>query len=414
MTPDPINPDPINPDPTSPEQSADRHLAQAVACLYRGHLAAADAHCRRSLAVAPDRARALNLLGTIAALAGLRSPAADCFARASGLAAAQDNLALLATLPEIAPTVTPGFVLIKAWGFGFWSEVCHVLGGLLLAELTGRTPVIQWGRKCRFSDGRADAFGLFFEPVSDLTVDDLMALEPLACFPEGWNRETLRRDRWSKRPGLGALDYLARSETVLVCCVFIGVADLVPWIPSGHPLHGLPVGACVKALFDRYLRPRPEIMAAVQDFEARHLAGAPVVAVHLRGSDKVLELPELAAVNHRIIALVDALPEPARLLLLTDDARLAREVRRRYGGRVIMTYSRRTADGTGIHYHAGENGVALGREIMIDTWLALRADRFIGNGRSNVSGIIDAVRTAGGRDSTLVLENQLYENTCFL
>jgi len=191
----------------------------------------------------------------------------------------------------------------------------------------------------------------------------------------------------------------------------MGVADLAPWIPSAHRLHGRTVAACFKALFDTYLRPRPEILAAVRDFEQRHLTGAPVAAVHLRGSDKVVEVPGLAAVNDRVITLVDAIPDPWRLFLLTDDARLARDFRRRYGGRVVMTYSRRTADGTGIHYHAGENGATLGREVMIDTWLALRADRFIGNGRSNVSGIIDALRTAEGRDSTLVLNNQLYENT---
>jgi hypothetical protein len=395
--------------------NADRHLARAVAWLGQGHLAAADAHCRRGLDLAPDREDALHLLGTIAALAGLRPAAADCFRRAPGLAAAREALALLATLPGPDPAPDPGFVLIKAWGFGFWSEVCHVLGGLLLAELTGRTPVVQWGRKCRFSDGgRTEAFGRFFEPVSAFTVEDLMALEPARCFPEGWALETLRRDRWSRRPGLGAIDFLARPETVLVGCVFLGVADLAPWIPPGHPLHGRPVAACLKALFDRHLRPRPEILAAVRDFKARQLAGAPVVAVHLRGSDKVVELPGLAAANDRILALVDTVPDEARLLLLTDDAHLARDFRRRYGRRVVMTRSRRTADPTGIHYHAGENGLALGREVMIDTWLALDADRFIGNGRSNVSGIIDAVRTADGRESTLVLDNQLYENTWFL
>jgi hypothetical protein len=395
----------------------DRHLAQAVAYLYQGNLAAADAHCRRSLAARSNVAEALNLLGVIAALVGLGAAAAGYFGQAAALTAARDNLSVLASHPRSgASRATPGYVLIKAWGFGFWSEVCHVLGGLLLAELTGRSPVIQWGRKCRFSDGRGgDAFGLFFEPVSALTVESLLALEDgVSCFPEGWNREALRRDRWSKRPGLGALEFLARPETVLVCCVFMGVADLVPWIPPEHPLHGSSVKACFKALFDRYLRPRPEILAAVQEFRERHLAGAPVLAVHLRGSDKVVELPELAAVNDRIMALIETVPESWRLLLLTDDACLAREMRRRYGTRVVMTYGRRTADHKGIHYHDGENGAALGREVMIDTWLALGADRFIGNGCSNVSGIIDILRSAEGRESLLVLDNQLIENSWFL
>ena len=51
---------------------------------------------------------------------------------------------------------------------------------------------------------------------------------------------------------------------------------------------------------------------------------------------------------------------------------------------------------------------------MVDVQLALEAEHFIGNGRSNVSALIEALRTATGRKSTLVLENQLYQHTCFL
>ena len=179
-------------------------------------------------------------------------------------------------------------------------------------------------------------------------------------------------------------------------------------------MHGLSLPACFKALADAHLRPRPEITAAAAAFRARHLAGGPVVAVHVRGSDKVLEVPDVGDANRRCLALTDALPADARLFLMTDDAALARMFRERHGERLVMTDSRRTADGTGIHYHGGENGLTLGREVMVDLLLALEAGRFIGNGRSNVSALIEALRTAAGRDSTLVLENQLYDHTCFL
>ena len=43
------------------------------------------------------------------------------------------------------------FLLIKAWGFGFWSDVLHVLGGLMLAELTRRQPVVFWGSNSLYS-----------------------------------------------------------------------------------------------------------------------------------------------------------------------------------------------------------------------------------------------------------------------
>lgn len=59
-----------------------------------------------------------------------------------------------------------GFLLIKSWGYGFWSDVEHVIGALLLAEMTGRTPVVHWGGNSYFSDDEGG--GTPFEPFSNL------------------------------------------------------------------------------------------------------------------------------------------------------------------------------------------------------------------------------------------------------
>ena len=210
------------------------------------------------------------------------------------------------------------------------------------------------------------------------------------------------------------MEFLARPEPILVCDAFVGVADLAPWIPPGHRLHGLALPACFKALFDAWLRPRPEIAATAAAFRARHLGDGPVLAVHVRGSDKVLEVPDIDEANRGCFALIDAAPADRRLFLMTDDEALARAFRGRYGARLAMTDCRRTRNATGIHYHFGEDGPALGREVMVDLLIALEAERFIGNGRSNVSALIEALRAAAGRQSTLVLENQLYLHSCFL
>jgi len=63
------------------------------------------------------------------------------------------------------------FLLIKAWGAGFWSDVDHVVGALLVAELTGRIPVVHWSSQSLFSDGsRPNAFDNYFEPVSGYAI----------------------------------------------------------------------------------------------------------------------------------------------------------------------------------------------------------------------------------------------------
>ncbi|MEI6559461.1 MAG: hypothetical protein WCO00_13740 [Rhodospirillaceae bacterium] len=393
-----------------------RAFARAADYLYRGRLAAADGWCRRGLAAAPDDAAGLNLLGCIAAFAGLSEPAARCFERALPLPAARDNLERLAGLLWPPVRREAGFVLIKSWGYGFCSELAHVLGGLLLAEITGRVPVIHWGGRCLFSEAGTEGFARFFEPVSAVGLAELAALKDASLFPVGWSPATLGHDRPVTRPGAGPAPptLLARPETILVCDNFIGVADLAPWIPPGHRWHGLAPAACLAALAEAYLRPRPELQAAAARFRARHLTCGPVVAVHVRGSDKVLEVPEVGQANRRCFTLIDALPAALRILLLTDDETLAELFRQRYGARLVMTECRRTGDATGIHYQSGADGLTLGREVMVDLLLALEADHFIGNGRSNVSALIESLRSAAGRDSTLVLDNQLYQHSCFL
>ncbi len=390
-------------------------FARAAEYLRRGRLGAADGWCRRGLEASPGDPAGLNLLGCVAAQAGLHEPARTVFTAALPLAAAVGNLALLETAP---PPVGDGsgFVLIKSWGYGFCAELAHVLGGLLLAAITGRTPVVHWGRRCLFAGPEGGGFTRFFAPVSGIAFADLAALEGATFFPAGWSRETLEHDRPVTRPGEGpaALEFLARPETVLVCDTYLGVADLAPWIPPGHRLAGLSPPALFMALFEMHLKPRPEIAAAAESFRARRLAGGPVLAVHLRGSDKILEVPDMPGANRRCHDLLETVPENWRLFLLTDDAGLARRLGERYGGRLVMTDCRRTADATGIHYRDGEDGVALGREVLTDVLLALEADRFIGNGRSNVSALIAILREAAGRESTLVLENQLLHHSCFL
>ena len=102
------------------------------------------------------------------------------------------------------------FLLIKAWGFGFWSDMDHVLGGLLLAEITGRMPVVHWGRNSLFSDDPArNAFDEFFEPVSAMRIDDLIRAD-FTYFPPKWSARSTRAIRpgfltWSSlgiRPAL--------------------------------------------------------------------------------------------------------------------------------------------------------------------------------------------------------------------
>jgi hypothetical protein len=76
---------------------------------------------------------------------------------------------------------------------------------------------------------------------------------------------------------------------------------------------------------------------------------------------------------------------------MTDDAHCLAQMKSTYGrGSSPPIASAPTRRRRALPADGGPG--ASGREIMIDTYLALRADRFIGNGRSNVSAMIAVMK----------------------
>lgn len=284
------------------------------------------------------------------------------------------------------------YLLVKAWGFGFWSDVNHLLGQLLLAELTGRTPVVQWGGNSLFSDDpRQNAFHNFFLPINELTLWDLIS-RGRSFYPPKWNRSNLALDELHKFQGpwssCSSLYALERGEDVVVSDFHYAVHDLAPWIPPGHPLCGLATDELYLHLYRRYLKVQPAILKRVEGFYRERLCGARVLALHVRGGDKGGEDPGLARLNElyhpEIRRFLDEAPQ-GRLFLLTDDRQILERYRERYGKRLCHTDSTRTGNEQGVHYQSQQSRRALGEEVLVDTLLALRCERFIGNGLSNVS-----------------------------
>jgi hypothetical protein len=404
--------------PASAAMTADA-LRKAAVHLERGELAAAELFCRQVLETGDPAAQALahNLLGVIAGQLGLATFARTHFEHAL---AADPDLAVAAKnlqrtpLPAATPQAAgPRYLLIKAWGYGFWSDVNHVLGCLLLAELTGRIPVTHWGPNSLFSDGSdTDAFRHFFEPVSICTIDDLPTLPDTEYFPPKWNAGTLRRNELLTWEGPGSrltgLYFLNRPETIAVSDFYTGVVDLLPWIPPTHPLHGLTIDAVYRHLIERHLKPAAAIAKAAADFWAARLQGPPTVAVHLRGSDKVRDTPDIDEINERYFdTLLDADPR-ARIFFMTDDTRWADIFRQTYGDRLVLTDAERTGSETGVHLAGTAGRVQLGQEVLLDSLIALRADRFIGNGASNVSAMIAVLKDWPTGACTLVAPSVLH------
>ena len=390
-------------------------LSRATTELRHGNLVVADLLAQTLLRAHPEDPLAHNLVGIIAIKLGLRAEALAAFERAltarPGDRAVQDNLLRTKSLPLVQPVGGERFLLIKAWGYGFWADANHLLGCLLLAEITGRKPVTHWSRRSLFSDGSGDdAFGHFFEPISDVSIGDLRLLKTGDVFPPHWSTSTLAHDDWTKlqRRGPGGIEFLGRRETLAVSDFYIGVIDLLPWIPQSHMLHRATLDQVYCYLTEKYLRPVQYITETVARFHREHLFGRKTMAIHVRGSDKATEFVQLDAFNTEYFSHLDAEPGETLFYLMTEDARLLEAFRRRYGNRIVATQSQRTTNDTGPHHLAGVDRKHLGYEVLVDARIGLHCDGFLGNGRSNVSATIEMMKAWDGK-ARLLAPSQLRE-----
>jgi hypothetical protein len=129
----------------------------------------------------------------------------------------------------------------------------------------------------------------------------------------------------------------------------------------------------------------------------------------MRGSDKILEDQNLHATNQAFLPVLASINSTWRIFLLTDDEQLRARIISIYGDRIITTSCQRTSTSTGVHYLSSVKRAQAGLEVMTDTYLALRANKFMGNGRSNVSAMIDVMKEWKPGDCTLIGRSQLME-----
>lgn len=286
------------------------------------------------------------------------------------------------------------FLLIKAWGCGFWSDVDHVMGQLLAAELSHRIPVIYWGPNSLYAESfKTNAFDLYFEPVSEYTVDDLIKPE-YTYYPPIWNFtnimvEDLDKITWQHR-NLG--DLMNSDANVVVSDVHYFIRPLISFIPKEHWAYGMTAHQIYRCLFDRYLKLKPDIEQEIREFYVEKMEGRnPVLGVYIRGGDKVREVENLSHLNkqyHIKIKNFIKRYDINTILLLTDCEEILQDFLKKYGSMVVYTECRRglinaTKDAPHLQDYTLKR--RKGIEIIKDTYLASMCDFFIGNGYSNVS-----------------------------
>lgn len=362
--------------------------------IVRGNFELAERVCREMNATGWGDARTWIMIAEVARIVGRRDIALDAIEHAMhlpglGLGDAKSAHEKALTMPESSPG-RGGLHIIRSWGQGFWSDVDHVVGQLVVAEMTERAPLILWGENSRFGEANVNTWEYFFEPVSSARVP-----AGATFFPPKWRTDNLMVAENGAFAGPGSriafLPFLSSDAAVTVSDFHAPLIAVSHWIRGSSPLAGKSLAEMYQFVLARHVHARPEILARV-DESASKLGignGGRVVAVHVRGSDKTLEVGDMrpvhAAYHTEIARLLESIGSDSRLLLLTDWEPAADEYRAKYGARVIETSATRTAGNVGLHFHQNRDGRRLGEDVLLDTLLASRCDALVGIGWSNVS-----------------------------
>ncbi|MEB2628199.1 O-fucosyltransferase family protein [Peribacillus frigoritolerans] len=288
------------------------------------------------------------------------------------------------------------FLLIKSWSCGFWSAMEHVSGALLMAELTGRIPVVFWGADSLYASEAPlikDAFTMYYQPISQYTIDDVEK-ENFMYYPFRWNKSNLRFPGEVHLTDLDNVpDLFSRPENVLVSSIHTGIHYFQHLIKENHPVYGLDFHDKHRYIFRKYFKLQPYLSDEIEKFYNENMKDKhPVLGVHVRGNDKIVERPHLNQLNAAYFSEIDKYLEinpSASIFLLTDSESILEKYKVLYGNKVIHTDSIRTeSESVYESVHVGLPHCSKrqkGIDIVKDTYLATKCDHFIGASYSNVS-----------------------------
>ncbi|MFH1019281.1 MAG: hypothetical protein V1782_01525, partial [Pseudomonadota bacterium] len=146
----------------------------------------------------------------------------------------------------------------------------------------------------------------------------------------------------------------------------------------------------------------------VDDFHKKYLSSDDFISVHIRGSDKSIELANIDEINNQYKIIIDealTTHKCNKIFLMTDDSRLLDLFVSYYGEKIIFTDCLRTNNAVGVHHQNSRNARQLGFEVIVDAYLAKKAKAFIGNGCSNPSLIISCLKSWPGNSVYLLGKN---------
>ncbi len=272
---------------------------------------------------------------------------------------------------------------------GFFSLYFQVLGWLEVCEEESIIPIVYWRSNCVYWEkrgyrGKRNPWEYYFHPVSKYSITDFTNA-PLS-YLENAKLQEFNNAKVDLRYSEEICQESKRKKIFLPKNVRITNVFLEGIITGGEVMEQK--RKKFSFLIRKYVKIRKEILEKIHDFEREHFKGNKVIGIHLRGKEKMEEL----ALYHKIKMVPPKYyfqevnkylkKEPsAKVFIATESKSLRKQVKEKYGKRVVYYDSTLSDEGTSPHLQFG--GAKVGEEVLIEAMLLSKCN-FLVYGMSEV------------------------------
>jgi len=303
--------------------------------------------------------------------------------------------------------LTNRYLLIKSLGKSIWKDVDHVMCQILAAELTNRIPVVYWGMESLYSESvSSNAYEVFFEPVSNCNVHEIIRPE-FTFYPPVWNYRNILAedtDRF-KMEGRDLKSLMKSDANIVVSDIYYPLSSILAYANRSHWSYGKTPYQVYRYLYDKYLKPKPEIKREIKKYINTNPAfrdEKPILGVHCCSNAIVNEVAQLYDLNELYKPHIWHYIERYNIrhvFLITDSKKILKQFRKLYDINEMLLYTdskkrqlkQRIPTYLQEYPNKRHKGVELIKdtiEVIKDTYLAAQCDFFIGNGYSSLSNTV--------------------------
>lgn len=282
------------------------------------------------------------------------------------------------------------YLIVKAKG-GFGNRMLSAVGGLVYADLTGRTAIIDW-RDGSYAPHGVNSYPLLFESPNDL--DPAMLDKATDVAPPVWRGQldsqpgTLlsaqpawrHSDPLFYRQSCIDLTRLDRDTPVVVYWSYVPKLARMRRIMATDPrFAGRDRHDISRDYLARWFTPKPRVLQTAERLIAPERR--PVIGVHIRYTDRKIPLDRF---ERELARALERMPE-ASIFLATDNGMVEDMFRRKFP-RVFTMEKWFPPEGARIHHNStAPDMVREAENALIDMWALSRCDRLIYSRHSTFS-----------------------------